>query len=202
MPKAADLRTGTDALGILVYGPRMLVVAATPMELSFVEGAATLCCGIGPVEAALATARALAAARPAGILHIGLAGARTLVPGSLVLGEQALYADLAGLAGTLSGKTSEEPDAALLAAARRVLPEALVLPIATTARVGGGHEDAEVEAMEGFGVLRAAAAARVPAIELRAVSNAYDADRADWRIDLALDALARALPTLLEALDA
>ena len=180
----------------------MLVVAATPMELSFVEGAATLCCGIGPVEAALATARALAAARPAGILHIGLAGARTLVPGSLVLGEQALYADLAGLAGTLSGKTSEEPDAALLAAARRVLPEALVLPIATTARVGGGHEDAEVEAMEGFGVLRAAAAARVPAIELRAVSNAYDADRADWRIDLALDALARALPTLLEALDA
>jgi futalosine hydrolase len=180
----------------------MLVVAATPLELSFVEGAETLCCGIGPVEAALATARALAERRPGGILHIGLAGARTLVPGSLVLGEHAVYADLAPLAGPLSARTRAEPDAALLAAARRSLPDAHVLPIATTARVGGGHADAEVEAMEGFGVLRAAAEARVPAVELRAVSNAYDAERADWRIDDALDALARALPILLEALDA
>ena len=180
----------------------MLVVAATQMELSFVEGAETLCCGIGPVEAALTTARALAVSSPDGILHIGLAGARTLVPGSLVLGEQAVYADLAALPDSLSGRKWEEPDAALLAVARRALPVALVLPIATTARVGGGHEGAEVEAMEGFGVLRAAAEARIPAIELRAISNAYDAERAEWRIDEALEALARAVAILLEALDA
>ncbi len=165
-------------------------------------GAETLCCGIGPVEAALATARALAASRPAAILQIGLAGARTLPPGSLVLGEEALYADLAALAGTLAGKKCEAPDAALLAAARRALPDAAVLPIATSARVGGGHRSAEVEAMEGFGVLRAAAEAGIPALELRAVSNAYAAARADWRIDEALDALARAVPILLEALGA
>ena len=63
------------------------------------------------------------------------------------------------------------PDPALLAAARRLLPEAHVLPIATTGRVGGGTA-CEVEAMEGFGVLRAAARAGVPALEVRAVSNA------------------------------
>ncbi len=57
--------------------------------------------------------------------------------------------------------------------------------------------------MEGFGVLRAAALARVPAVELRAVSNAVaEPDRARWRIDQALDALAAAVPVLLEALDA
>ena len=47
--------------------------------------------------------------------------------------------------------------------------------------------------MEGFGVLRAAAAAGVPALELRAVSNAYGAPRADWRIDEAIAALAGAV---------
>ena len=57
--------------------------------------------------------------------------------------------------------------------------------------------------MEGFGVLRAAALARVPAVELRAVSNAVaEPDRARWSIDDALAALAAAVPVLLEALDA
>jgi futalosine hydrolase len=93
-----------------------------------------------------------------------------------------------------------EPDAALLAAARRALPEAHVLPIGTTGRVGGGV-DCDVEAMEGFGVLRAAALAGVPALELRAVSNPVtEADRDRWRVDDALDALRAALPPLLEEL--
>jgi nucleoside phosphorylase len=57
--------------------------------------------------------------------------------------------------------------------------------------------------MEGFGVLRAAALAGVPAVELRAVSNAVEeGDRARWRIDDALAALREATPRLLEALDA
>ncbi len=38
----------------------------------------------------------------------------------------------------------------------RALPAAVVLPIATSARVGGGHACCDVEAMEGFAVLRAA----------------------------------------------
>jgi nucleoside phosphorylase len=74
------------------------------------------------------------------------------------------------------------------------------MPIATCARVGGGllHE---VEAMEGFGVLRAAALAGVPAIEVRVVSNAVrDADRSLWRIEDSLATLSQAVPRLLAAL--
>ena len=57
--------------------------------------------------------------------------------------------------------------------------------------------------MEGFAVLRAAALAGVPALELRAVSNAVgEADRALWRIGEALDVLGGAVRRLLEALDA
>jgi nucleoside phosphorylase len=53
--------------------------------------------------------------------------------------------------------------------------------------------------MEGFGVLRAAALAGVPAVELRAVSNPVDEpDRGKWRVEDALNALRDALPPLFE----
>ena len=61
-------------------------------------------------------------------------------------------------------------DGRLVEAARRALPEAGVEPIGTTARVGGSTACA-VEAMEGYAVLRAAALAGVPAVEVRVVSN-------------------------------
>jgi futalosine hydrolase len=83
------------------------------------------------------------------------------------------------------------------------VPEALVLPIGTTASVGGtrhGARDLRVEAMEGFGVLRACALAGVPALEVRAVSNEIsEGDRARWRIGRALEALAEVLPRMLAA---
>jgi len=55
--------------------------------------------------------------------------------------------------------------------------------------------------MEGFGVLRAAQLAGVPAVELRAISNAVnEPDRAKWRFDdafaLLADAVARLVPAL------
>ena len=180
----------------------MLVVAATERELDFLDGVGTLCCGIGPVEAALATARQLAADRPSAILHIGIAGAKTLVPPALVLGSEAVYCDVIDAASVLPRVERVHPDAALLAAARDALPEAHVLPIATSARVGGGTAY-EVEAMEGFGVLRAASLAGVPAIELRAISNPVgEADRGRWRIEDALAALRDGVRRLLEVLDA
>jgi futalosine hydrolase len=180
----------------------VLVVAATERELEFVDGAETLCSGIGPVEAALATARRLAERPPTALLHIGIAGAKNLEPPALVLGSEAIYCDVIDAASLLPRVERVEPDAALLDAARRALPQAHVLPIATSARVGGGAS-CEVEAMEGFGVLRAAALAGVPAVELRAVSNAPgEADRALWKIDEALAALRDAVPHLLEALGA
>jgi hypothetical protein len=92
------------------------------------------------------------------------------------------------------------PDAELLAAARRALPEAAVLPIGTSARVGG-TSGCEIEAMEGFAVLRAASLAGVPALELRVVANEVDEpDRALWRFDEALALLAEAVPRVLATL--
>jgi len=48
----------------------ILVVAATDLELVGAAGAATLVCGVGPVEAAAATARALAELRPDTVLAV------------------------------------------------------------------------------------------------------------------------------------
>ena len=178
----------------------LLVVAATERELAFVEGAETLCCGVGPVESALQTARALAARRPDAVLHIGIAGARELEPPALVLGSESVYEDVIDPALTLRRVERVDPDAGLLAAARAALPQALVLPIATCARVGAAF-GCDVEAMEGFGVLRAAALAGVPAVELRAVSNEVgEPDRGRWRTDDALAALADATATLVAVL--
>jgi nucleoside phosphorylase len=175
----------------------LLVVAATERELAFGDGVETLCCGIGPVEAALQTSRALERMRPEAVLHVGIAGARSVEPPALVIGSESVYCDTLDPGFTLERVERIRPDAGLLAAVRAALPEALVLPIATSGRVGGGSE-CDVEAMEGFGVLRAAALAGIPAIELRAVSNAVgEPDRTKWRIDDALAMLAEAVPKLL-----
>jgi futalosine hydrolase len=174
----------------------ILVVAATEPELAGANGVATLACGIGPVESAATTARELAKLQPARVLHIGIAGARTLQAPALVIGSESVYEDARG--GLVRERLS--PDARLLAAARRALPEAHVLPIGTSARVGG-TTGCEVEAMEGFAVLRAAELAGIPAVEVRAVSNEIDEpDRTRWRFDDALAALAAAVPHLLAEL--
>jgi futalosine hydrolase len=172
----------------------ILVVAATAEELRGVEGAPTLVCGVGPVEAAATTAAALAASRPAAVLHVGLAGARTFDAPAFVVGSEAVYCD------------ADDPrwielrapaDAGLVAAARRALPDARVEPIGTSARVGGSS-GCDVEAMEGYAVLRAAALAGVPAVEVRALANAVgEPDRARWRFAEAQELLASALPALV-----
>ena len=149
------------------------------------------------MEAAATTARALAERRPSGLLHVGIAGARGIDAPELVIGSEAVYEDAAGGA-LVPGRVQADRD--FLAAARRALPDALVLPIGTSARVGGAS-GCTVEAMEGFAVLRAAELAGVPAVEVRAVSNEIDEpDRSRWRFDDALAALDRALPLLLAEL--
>jgi futalosine hydrolase len=175
----------------------ILVVAATERELAGAGGAATLACGIGPVEAAAATAQALAVQVPSSVLHVGIAGARGISAPQLVIGSEAVYED-ASDGPLVPGRV--QPDARLLEQARRALPEAQVLPIGTSARVGG-TSGCTVEAMEGFAVLRAAELAGIPAVEVRAVSNEIDElDRGRWRFDDALAALERALPLLLAEL--
>src|SRR5436305_6232386 len=178
----------------------LLVVAATERELERVRGAETFCCGIGPVEAALQTSRRLAAGGVDTLLHIGIAGARGIDPPALVVGSEAVYCDVIDESSTLPRIERVPSDAALLARVRAALPEAHVLPIATSGVVGGGTA-CDVEAMEGFGVLRAAALAGVPAVELRAISNATDeSDRGRWRFDDALAALAEAVDRVVRSL--
>lgn len=175
--------------------PGVLLVAATERELDGRDG---LVCGVGPVEAAAATARALARRDVGAVLHIGVAGGRGLEVGSLVIGSEAIYCDLAA---AITVVDRAEADERLVAAAGAALEGAPILPIGTSAAVGGVARDLGVEAMEGFGVLRAAALAGVPALEIRAISNEIgERDRSRWRIDDAIAALAAAVPGLLVAI--
>ena len=102
------------------------------------------------------------------MLHVGIAGARRFDGPAVVIGSEAVYCD------------ADDPrwielrapaDDGLVAAALRALPGARVEPIGTSARVGGSS-GCEVEAMEGYAVLRAAALAGVPAVEVRVLANA------------------------------
>ena len=174
----------------------ILVVAATAEELRGADGSAALVCGVGPVEAAARTAAALAAAPepPAAVLHVGVAGGRAFDAPAFVIGSEAVYCD------------ADDPrwielrlpaDPALVEAALRALPAARVEPIGTTARVGGSS-GCEVEAMEGYAVLRAAALAGVPAVEVRVLSNAIgEPDRSKWRFEEAKALMAESIPLLL-----
>jgi len=177
--------------------PEVLLIAATERELDGRDG---LVCGIGPVEATAAVARALAL-RPFGaVLHVGVAGGRGLAIGSLVVGAEAVYCDLAAAIQLVHRVTA---DARLVAAASEILPEAPVLPIGTSASVGGAGRDVPVEAMEGFGVLRAAMLAGVPAVEIRAISNEIgEPDRSRWQVAEAIEALSSVTPALLELIGA
>jgi nucleoside phosphorylase len=177
----------------------LLVVAATSGELDCADGAAAVVCGVGPVEAAARTAAELARSRPRAVLHVGLAGARTFAEPSFVVGTEAVYCD-ANDARWIQLRA--EPDEALVAAAVRAVPGARLEPIGTTARVGGSS-GCEIEAMEGYAVLRACALAGVPAVEVRVLANAIgEPDRARWRVDDARAALAGALPRLVQELRA
>lgn len=177
---------------------RILVVAATSHELAPANGWRTVQCGVGPVEAAAATAAAILAWHPAIVLHVGIAGARraaSLAPPALVIGRSSLYCDL-NTASSLAPR--EVPaDPVLIDAAQRALPSAVVRVIGTSARVGG-TSGCDVEAMEGFGVLRAAQLAGIPALEVRAISNAIEeTDRAQWQFAQAFAAITAATPLLV-----
>jgi futalosine hydrolase len=178
--------------------PGLLVVAATEAELCGGDG---LVCGVGPVDAAATVARAIERRRPSAILHVGVAGARAdsgLEPLALVVGEAAVYEDL-----VTTRRLSPEvvaADVQLLERVRETVPQARVVRIGTTARVGGASA-CPVEAMEGFAVLRAAELAGIPAVEVRAISNLVSDDRSAWRIDEAIEVVRDVLPQLRAALE-
>ena len=177
----------------------MWLVAATAVELGGLPG---LACGVGPVEAAVATAAALASRRPAAVRHVGVAGGRGLPIGAVVVGSEAVYLDLAAAIPVVD-RTA--PSGRLVEAVAGALPGAVILPIGTSAAVGAGDGSSSapsVEAMEGFGVLRACALAEVPAVEVRVISNEIgEPDRARWDIPGALARLDDVLPAALAAIE-
>ena len=187
----------------------ILVIAATARELAPPRDWIGVTCGVGPVEAAVTAAQAIAEHRPQAVIQVGIAGARRrlgVLPGSLVVGTHAIYADLGDLPATWAIRSIEAP-AALVAALHATLPDARCLPIGTSARVGGGDRlagaDGDVEAMEGFAVLRAAQRAGIPAIEVRAISNEIEEhDRTRWHFETAFTAITSATPRIVHAVRA
>ena len=102
-------------------------------------------------------------------------------PGTVVIGSEAFYCDLGA---EIPIVDRVRADMELVAEIQAVLPEAVVLPIATSAYVTGSERATEkfrVEGMEGFGVLRACELAEVPGVEVRVISNDIgEGDRALW----------------------
>ncbi len=180
-------------------------------------GVEVLECGVGPVEAAVVTARALASGRYATALNAGIGGAfrgRAKIGDALLVAEEYL-ADL-GLEG---GETLTLPDGAQLferaCASEALLQRCSALPL----RVGRGltvsqvtatqataerfarRYGADVESMEGFSFLRAAELAGVEALEIRGISN-YVGDRyeSEWDFGAGARATVAALDAVLDCL--
>lgn len=183
-------------------------------ELRYVperDGVAILACGVGPVEAAIAVARELAHTHYTYVIGVGIAGA---YEGSARVGEARLIEDecLADL-GLEGGAPLVLPDGtgpiervaadrAALARCRGIAPLArglTVSTVTTTAATGArlrARYATDIESMEGFAILRAAELARVPALEIRGISN-YVGERAASRWDF--DAGTRAAASALDA---
>lgn len=145
--------------------------------------------GVGPVEAALGTARALAARPYDAVINAGIAGGfrdRCTVGDAVVVSRED-YVDL----GLENGSTFPLPEGVELVRTVESSPGLLqpflegLIPVivgrgvtsatvtSTTSRalVLAHRFRADVESMEGFSVLRAAELAGIPAIEIRGVSN-------------------------------
>ena len=181
---------------------RILVVAATARECADALGWRTLLCGVGPVDAAATTAAEIARERPSLILHVGIAGARrhgAFPPAALVIGTESRYCDLTVAADWAPSAIAIPGE--LVDAAQRALPSAVACAIGTSGRVGG-TSGCDVEAMEGFAVLRAAQLAGISALEVRAISNHIEEpDRARWHFDAAFAAIIAATPLLVAELN-
>lgn len=184
--------------------------------------------GVGPALAAASTATALTAAALGGtpydlVVCAGVAGgfAPAAPLGSLVVADEITAADLGAETGDGAGGFLPVTELGFGTVTHRP-PEALVRAVATAtgARTGtvltvstvtgtaarahalrARHPRALAEAMEGFGVAEAAAAHRVPVLEVRAVSNPVGPrDRAAWHIGAALAALTEGFGKLTHVL--
>jgi futalosine hydrolase len=197
----------------------ILVICAVLAELrGFARaGVEVAAVGVGPVEAAIGAARALAAKPYTLAINAGIGGA---FAGRAAVGEAIAvtaerYVELGredgvdlALPGGLHLEAACAADADTLAQYREHAPTARFGPGITSATITTTAARAALltarfapatEAMEGFAVLRAAAAAGVPAIELRGISNIVgDRATSQWDFRAGSAAAARALGEFLD----
>jgi futalosine hydrolase len=199
---------------------RVLVVTAVEAERLAVAGLAgvdVLAGGVGPAEAAAATATALADHEVDVVICAGIGGGfGTCRPGDLAVASRIVFADFG--AETPDGFRSasalgfgedeyQVPSAqAQLLSARTGGRLGSVLTVATVTGTRAGaaalserYPDAVAEGMEGAGVAAAARRRGVAFAEIRAISNAVGPrDRGSWQVDDALRALRAGLAAATE----
>jgi futalosine hydrolase len=198
----------------------ILVVCAVERELrhwkprSRVE---ILVTGIGPVEATAATSRALATSSPSIVINAGIGGGfrgRAAVGDAFAI-ETEHFAELGledgsplpPLPGSVRLVQRIDSDAALVDLCSGIgarIGSAITVSTITTseARADSLAErfEAEIEAMEGFAVLRSAAVAGIPALELRGVSNLVGPrEQGAWDFDAGARAVTALLDRFLDA---
>lgn len=183
--------------------------------------------GIGRTNAAAATTEHLLAGEPFdAVCSLGVAGALPgggLGIGDLVLGSESIYVeegietpegfgDMTALGFQLGDFAGNRvpAEASLLTRLQGAAGRNAIGPIATVATCSGtdrrAREVAErtgaiAEAMEGAAVLHAARRMRIPAIEIRAISNTTgDRDRQRWDLQAGLTALGSEWPRLVAAI--
>lgn len=196
--------------------PLVLIPSLTEarrLQRALTPGCPSEICGIGPVTAALGTARALARHGPRPVLLVGLAGSRDEVraaPGDVLVGSAVVNeavgagdgADFLPL-GAMGIDEPLPPDRLELAAPPGLdaLPRAVIGTVAAAAgdplqAAARAQRDPDVllEEMEGHAVALACRDAGAPLSILRAVSNRCgDRDIARWAFDPACAALGRVL---------
>jgi futalosine hydrolase len=193
----------------------ILIAAATVREIAFLEpdpNVEVLITGVGPVEAAARVAHVLAKNRFDLIVNAGIAGAldgAANVGDGVVVAADRLQLDLEtgeplSLPQNVSVSDRAASDARIVAELvsqgfRRVDGITVARVTATAATAARLRESgAQIESMEGFAVLRAAALAAVKAVEVRGISNIVaERSRSQWNFDAGTAGLARVLSALL-----
>jgi futalosine hydrolase len=203
----------------MIECPMIVVICAVAAELGgfTCEGVDVVAVGVGPVEAALGTQRALNAKPYRLAINAGIGGGfggRAHVGDAVAVTEER-YVDLGREDGeelVLPGEQRLEhvcaPDHALLERYRLAAPAACFGGGITSATITTSAARAAelrlryapvTESMEGFAVLRAAAAAGVAAIELRGISNLVgDRATSGWDFRAGSAAAVRALDAFLD----
>ena len=139
-----------------------------------------LLCGVGPVEAAVTVAQALAVAEAAGtlpdlVVSLGSAGSRRLEQGAIFQASTVSYRDMdASAIGFAKGQTPFL-DLPAIVPVGPVVPGLLQASLSTGANIVSGAAydgiDADMVDMETFGILRACQRFAVPLVAVRGISD-------------------------------